>query len=87
MSHPARKPRLEHLAVPLETFGWHVDVHGLSLSRGPERSYRIGLFLQPSAGPPGSALQVFITVDDALFLRDALVELVKECLARQENAN
>jgi hypothetical protein len=88
MSDRQRKPRVEHLAIPIETMGWYVDVFGVSLSRGSESgTYRIGLFLQPGGAPPESALHLFVTVSDAAFLRDSLIEVLKDYRVRQTGAN
>jgi hypothetical protein len=87
MNEKRRKTRLEFLSAPLETFGWHMNVAGVSLSNCAQtNAQHIGVILQPN-GVPELTVHVFLTPDDAVFLRDGLDDVLKVYRSSQEGSN
>jgi hypothetical protein len=79
---------MQFFSVPLDVRGWHVDLAGVSLSRGSESgAYHVGLFLQPVGAPDELVMHVFVSLSDAAFLRDAIDEALQAHQARESGAN
>ena len=83
-----RKVRVQHFDGVLEMPGWYMDLAGVTLShRDATRTDHVGLIFQPAAGLSNQVLQIFLSPDDATFLRDSLDEVFRVLRQRQAGAN
>jgi hypothetical protein len=88
MDDKQRQRHLEFFRAPLDTYGWSMDVAGVSLSHAATTGEtRIGVLFQPPGEPPELSLHLFLSPADAVFLRDGIDEVLKVYRSRQNGAN
>jgi hypothetical protein len=88
MHHKPHQPKLKTFHGDMPMHGWYMNVAGVSLSYSPlDKAHHAGVILTPAGAASERTLNVFLDLDDAAFLRDALAEILRQHFSRQASNN